>query len=104
MEKKDNELKESFAHEIKELDDHNKSTELELKRLNGELQSGIDTLLELANFKEIIKDKDYIITGEGSFDNQSLNGKVISGILKYVDKNKLVIILWVYKKLLTLNL
>ena len=60
--------------------------------LNGKLQSGIDTLLELANFKEIIKDKDYIITGEGSFDNQSLNGKVISGILKYVDKNKLVII------------
>ena len=60
--------------------------------LNGKLQSGIDTLLELANFKEIIKDKDYIITGEGSFDNQSLNGKVISGILKYVDKNKLAII------------
>ncbi len=60
--------------------------------LNGELRSGIDTLLELSNFKELVKNQDFIITGEGSFDEQSLNGKVISGILKYVDKSKVIII------------
>ena len=60
--------------------------------LNGTLKSGIDTLLELANFKELVKNNDIVITGEGSFDSQSLNGKVISGILKYVNEEKLVII------------
>ena len=60
--------------------------------LNGTLKSGIDTLLELANFKELVKKNDIVITGEGSFDSQSLNGKVISGILKYVNEEKLVII------------
>lgn len=60
--------------------------------LNGTLKSGIDTLLELTNFSEIVKNKDLVITGEGSFDSQSLKGKVISGILKFVDLDKLVII------------
>ena len=60
--------------------------------LNGTLKSGIDTLLELADFKNLVKENDIVITGEGSFDSQSLNGKVISGILKYVNKDKLVII------------
>lgn len=60
--------------------------------LNGTLKSGIGTLLELSNFEDLVKKNDLIITGEGSFDSQSLNGKVISGILKYVEKNKLIII------------
>lgn len=51
--------------------------------LNAKVYSGIDVILKLNNLDIKINDYDEIITGEGSFDNQSLNGKVISGILKY---------------------
>ena len=59
---------------------------------NCKIKSGIDELLRLSNFKEKVKNVDYVISGEGRFDEQSLNGKVISGILKNIDKNKLIII------------
>lgn len=45
-------------------------------------KSGIDELLKLINFSEKIVNADIIITGEGSIDNQTLKGKVISGIIK----------------------
>ncbi len=48
--------------------------------LNAELKSGIDIVLEAVNFKEKIKDADFVITGEGKIDTQSAMGKVISGI------------------------
>lgn len=48
--------------------------------LGAKIQSGIDTLLDLYKFDQIISKYDLIITGEGSFDNQSLDGKVINGI------------------------
>lgn len=57
----------------------------------SEIKSGIDELLEIANFGERVKNYDVVITGEGCLDEQSLNGKVISGIMKYAVK-KLVII------------
>ena len=47
--------------------------------LNAEIVSGIDTILEIIHFDEIIKDADYVITGEGKLDSQSFNGKLISG-------------------------
>ncbi len=48
--------------------------------LNGKLSPGIDTILNLINFKEKIKDATMIFTGEGRIDNQSLGGKVVVGI------------------------
>lgn len=62
-----------------------------LAGLNGTLRSGIDMVLDLCNFDERIKDCDYIITGEGSFDYQSLMGKVIGGIISRVQKSNLKI-------------
>lgn len=50
--------------------------------LGANLQSGIDTLLDLISFEKILKDADLVITGEGRFDYQSLMGKAISGIAK----------------------
>ena len=50
--------------------------------LNGELINGIEYILNSLKFREIIKDADLIITGEGKIDKQSLMGKVISGVLK----------------------
>ncbi len=48
--------------------------------LGAELRRGIDIVLDTIDFKEIIKDADLIITGEGRIDSQTAKGKVISGI------------------------
>lgn len=48
--------------------------------LNGKLLRGIDQALSLLNFDEVAKDCDYIFTGEGKLDIQSLSGKVVFGI------------------------
>lgn len=53
--------------------------------------SGIDAILKMVKFEEVIKDTDIVITGEGKFDSQSFGGKVISGIKKYNPK-KLIIL------------
>ena len=50
--------------------------------LNANMRSGIDVVLDLINFDEKIKGADMVITGEGRIDSQSVDGKVISGILK----------------------
>ena len=50
--------------------------------MGGTLKSGIDTMLGLYNFEAAAGDADYVITGEGRFDAQSLMGKTIGGILK----------------------
>lgn len=51
--------------------------------------SGIETLLELVNFEDIIKQSDAIITGEGQVDRQSSYGKVLSGIGQYGLRKKI---------------
>ena len=48
--------------------------------LNARLMSGIQVVLETIHFAEHIADADMIITGEGRVDEQSLYGKVLSGI------------------------
>ena len=49
--------------------------------LNGELISGITLMKELAQFDKRIKHADWIITGEGKLDEQTLSGKTIHGII-----------------------
>ena len=48
--------------------------------LSSRLQSGIQTVLDTVGFDSIIQDADYIFTGEGCLDGQSLGGKVVCGI------------------------
>lgn len=50
--------------------------------MKGELRSGINVILDLADFDNVISDCDLVITGEGRLDSQSFRGKVISGIAK----------------------
>ena len=47
---------------------------------NGELQMGIETVLDVTKFDEIAGDADFIFTGEGRLDSQSLRGKVVGGV------------------------
>jgi glycerate kinase len=50
--------------------------------MNAKLVSGIETVMARSNLRQELESTDWVITGEGSFDRQSLSGKVISGILK----------------------
>jgi glycerate kinase len=44
------------------------------------LMPGIDTVLDTVSFDSIAADADFIFTGEGKIDSQSLRGKVVIGI------------------------
>lgn len=50
--------------------------------LGATLQSGIGLLLDTIHFDEQIKNADFILTGEGKSDRQTLMGKVPEGILR----------------------
>jgi glycerate kinase len=49
--------------------------------LNAKIQSGIDFVMEQTGFDTLLKSNiDLIITGEGSVDKQTIEGKVVKGI------------------------
>jgi glycerate kinase len=50
--------------------------------MNAELVSGINAIITRSNLSADLESADWIITGEGCFDRQSLSGKVVSGIVK----------------------
>ena len=60
--------------------------------LGGELEMGIDLLLDAVNFKQIIKDADIVFSGEGKIDAQSLRGKVVIGVAKRTKSAKVPLI------------
>lgn len=53
-----------------------------LQYMNADCKPGIQLLLENIGFREIVKDADLVITGEGSADCQTLMGKLPMGILQ----------------------
>ena len=48
----------------------------------GDLNPGIEIVLDLIQFEKIAEDADLVITGEGKLDMQSLGGKVVVGVAK----------------------
>ncbi len=50
------------------------------------LQRGIEVVLETVKFQEMLHDASLIFTGEGKFDDQSLMGKVVSGVANRAKK------------------
>jgi glycerate kinase len=50
--------------------------------MDAAIVSGIETVMARSNLHAELETADWVITGEGSFDEQSLYGKVVSGILK----------------------
>lgn len=54
--------------------------------LNASLVGGAELMLDLSQFDTCIQDADLIITGEGSVDLQTLNGKVALRVLERVQK------------------
>lgn len=53
---------------------------------NAQIVSGIETVLNATRFEERARNADWILTGEGSFDRQSLQGKVVSGVSQIARK------------------
>ncbi len=48
--------------------------------LHAQARPGIDLLLELTGFHELLSAADLVITGEGSLDSQTLHGKAPAGV------------------------
>ncbi len=57
--------------------------------LNAKLVSGIELVKELVHFETQIQDADWIITGEGKLDKQTLSGKTINGVIDSAKKYKI---------------
>ena len=55
--------------------------------MNARLVSGIETIMAHSNLHDELQSADWIITGEGCFDRQSLRGKVVSGIAKIASQS-----------------
>lgn len=62
--------------------------------MNASLVSGIETVMSYNKLDVELQSADWVITGEGSFDRQSLYGKVVSGIsaLAQGSKTKIAVI------------
>jgi len=48
--------------------------------LNARLVPGIETVMTASRLAEDLAGADWVITGEGQFDEQSLRGKVVAGV------------------------
>ena len=53
-----------------------------LQYMNADCRSGIDLLLEVVGFDELLSGASLVVTGEGSADRQTLMGKLPYGILQ----------------------
>lgn len=60
--------------------------------LNSKIQMGIETVLDVVKFDELIQGANYIITGEGKIDYQSLRGKVVIGVARRAKKQNAKVI------------
>ncbi|MGI6545460.1 MAG: glycerate kinase [Fastidiosipilaceae bacterium] len=53
---------------------------------DAELEMGIDVVLDVVKFEDLLKDTALVFSGEGKIDSQSLGGKVVIGIAKRTKK------------------
>lgn len=56
--------------------------------LGSRIQMGIETVLDVTQFNKLIQGVDYIVTGEGRLDTQSLRGKVVIGVARRAKREK----------------
>jgi glycerate 2-kinase len=56
--------------------------------LGARLRRGIDVVMEAVRLAERMQGRDVVVTGEGSFDEQSLRGKVPAGVLSLAEAHR----------------
>lgn len=49
---------------------------------NSKLRMGIETVLDITGFDGLLRGTDYVFTGEGRIDPQSMHGKVVIGVAR----------------------
>jgi len=55
--------------------------------LGARLTPGVETVGELVGLPARLRTANWVVTGEGRFDDQSLQGKVVSGILRQASRS-----------------
>ncbi|NLJ84062.1 MAG: glycerate kinase [Halanaerobiaceae bacterium] len=60
--------------------------------LDARMKSGIDLILEIYDFDNILREVDLVITGEGRLDRQTLMGKAPFGVAKRANKFNIPVI------------
>ena len=63
-----------------------------LMLLGGERQSGIDLIMRVTGLARLCDSADLVITGEGRFDEQSLHGKVVSGVVSAAGNTPVLVV------------
>lgn len=56
--------------------------------LEAKMLPGIETLLEMLSFEKSLEGVDWVITGEGKVDQQTLSGKVVQGVVQVCRDHK----------------
>ena len=55
--------------------------------LNARLKRGIEVIFDIIGFEKMVRESDYVITGEGKIDRQTLMGKAPSGVLQIATRH-----------------
>jgi len=53
---------------------------------DSKLQMGIETVLDTVNFDKVVSGADFVFSGEGKIDSQSIRGKVVIGVANRTKK------------------
>ena len=61
----------------------------------SKLQMGIEAVLDTVHFQSILEGADYVYTGEGRIDGQSLRGKVVIGVAREAKKKGVNVVAFV---------
>lgn len=54
--------------------------------MNGKLVPGIDAVMQVSGLADALQGADWVLTGEGKFDSQSVQGKVVDGVARLAKK------------------
>jgi len=60
--------------------------------LNAEFKAGVEVVAELNQLANKISNADWVITGEGKFDQQTLNGKTVFGVSRFAKMKNIPVI------------
>lgn len=63
-----------------------------LAYLGAALQPGIDTIMEMAGLEPALAGADWVITGEGQLDKQTLRGKLVKGLTQRAQRHGVPVI------------
>ena len=69
--------------------------------MNASIKGGADTVLNLLKFDEALEGADWVITGEGRFDAQSLSGKAPLGVIERAKRKKISVCVFCGESLLS---